>query len=103
MIARQAVDLINTIDPNKEQLYLYLPFQAVHGPIEVRFHYENLPIQDIEIFFFQYQKLKILSKCFLYFSYFCSSRGGSNEYQQFMFWSKNKKNRYTPVYPSLAI
>ena len=27
-------------------------------------------------------------------------RGGSNEYQQSMFWSKNKKNRHTPVYPS---
>ena len=23
-------------------------------------------------------------------------RGGSNEYLQSMFWSKNKKNRYTP-------
>ena len=23
--------------------------------------------------------------------------GGSNEYPQSMFWSKNKKNRYTPV------
>ena len=23
-------------------------------------------------------------------------RGGSNEYPQSMFWSKNKKNRYTP-------
>ena len=30
-------------------------------------------------------------------------RGGSNEYPQSMFWSKNKKNRYAPVYPSLAI
>ena len=30
-------------------------------------------------------------------------RGGSNEYRQSMFWSKNKKNRYTPVYPSFAI
>ena len=30
-------------------------------------------------------------------------RGGSNEYPQSMFWSKNKKNRYTPAYPSLAI
>ena len=28
-------------------------------------------------------------------------RGGSNEYLQSMFWSKNKKNRYTPAYPSL--
>ena len=26
-------------------------------------------------------------------------RGGSNEYPQSMFWSKNKKNRYTPAYP----
>ena len=30
-------------------------------------------------------------------------RGGSNEYPQSMFWSKNKKNRYTPVYPIFAI
>ena len=30
-------------------------------------------------------------------------RGSSNEYPQSMFWSKNKKNRYTPVYPSFAI
>ena len=32
-----------------------------------------------------------------------SRRGGSNEYPQSMFWSKNKKNRYTPAYPSFAI
>ena len=30
-------------------------------------------------------------------------RGGSNVYPQSMFWSKNKKNRYTPAYPSFAI
>ena len=30
-------------------------------------------------------------------------RGGSNEYPQCMFWSKNKKNRYTPAYPSFAL
>ena len=30
-------------------------------------------------------------------------RGGSNEYPQSMFWSKNKKNRLTPVYPTIAI
>ena len=29
--------------------------------------------------------------------------GGSNEYPQSMFWSKNKKTRYTPAYPSFAI
>ena len=28
--------------------------------------------------------------------------GGSNEYPQSMFWNKNKKNRYTPAYPSFA-
>ena len=30
-------------------------------------------------------------------------RGGSNEYPQSMFWSKIKKNRYTPAYPSFSI
>ena len=30
-------------------------------------------------------------------------RGGSNVYPQSMFWSKNKKNRYSPMYPSFAI
>ena len=27
-------------------------------------------------------------------------RGGSNEYQQSMFWNKNKKNRNTPANPN---
>ena len=30
-------------------------------------------------------------------------RGTSNEYPQSMFWSKNKKNRFTRAYPNLAI
>ena len=30
-------------------------------------------------------------------------RGGSNEYPQSMFWSKNKKKRYTPAFPSFTI
>ena len=29
-------------------------------------------------------------------------QGGSNEYPQSMFWSKNKKNRYTPANPSFT-
>ena len=29
-------------------------------------------------------------------------RGGSNEYPQSMFWSKNKKNRYTPRIPQFC-
>ena len=30
-------------------------------------------------------------------------QGGSNEYPQSIFWSKNKKKRYTPAYPSFSI
>ena len=30
-------------------------------------------------------------------------RGGSNEYPQSRFWSKNKKNMYTPAYPTFAL
>ena len=30
-------------------------------------------------------------------------RGSSNKYPQFKFWIKNKKNRYTPAYPSFAV
>ena len=30
-------------------------------------------------------------------------RGGSNEYPQSMFWSKNKKNIYTRVNPTFSI
>ena len=30
-------------------------------------------------------------------------RGGSNEYPQSMFWSKNKKNGHTHAYPSFTI
>ena len=30
-------------------------------------------------------------------------QGGSNEYPQSMFWSKNKKNRYSPAYLNFAI
>ena len=44
---------------------------------------------------------------FKYFSYFCSKHRlwvhGFNEYPQSMFWSKNKKIRYTTPYPSFAI
>ena len=29
-------------------------------------------------------------------------RGSSNEYPQSMFWTKNKKNMYTPAYPSFT-
>ena len=77
-----------------------------------RVHYENLPMQYTEIFLalkiesFQLKKFDI----FLIFAQNIDCgytlepprRGGSNEYQQSIFRSKNKKNRYTPAYPSFA-
>ena len=76
-------------------------------------HYQNLPMQYTKIFFsskienFHQKKFDI----FLIFAQNIDCgyklepprRGGSNEYPQSMFWSKNKKNRYTPAYPSIAI
>ena len=62
-------------------------------------HYENLSMQCTEIFKvvknenFQYKIYDI----FLIFAQNIdcgyTRRGGSNEYPQSMFWSKNKKNR----------
>ena len=77
------------------------------------FHYENLPMQYTEIFSiikiekFQLKKFDI----FLIFAQNIDCgytlepprQGCSNEYPQSMFWSKNKKNRYTPTYPSFTI
>ena len=56
-------------------------------------------------------KMKIFTGKFLVFLLFLlqnidcgySLEGSSNEYPQSMFWSKNKKNRYTSAYPSFAI
>ena len=76
-------------------------------------HYENLPMQYTEIFIavkmkdFHQKKFDI----FLIFAQNIdcgytlepSRRGGSNEYPQSMFWSKNKKNRYTPANPSISV
>ena len=75
------------------------------------FHYENLPMTEIflvlKIEHFQLKKFDI----FLIFAQNIDCgytlepprQGGSNEYPQFMFWSKNKKNRYTPAYPTFTI
>ena len=69
-------------------------------------HYENMPMQNTAIFKIVKKKLKI----FYFFLIFAQNidcgytlepprRGGSNKYPQSMFWSKNKKNRYTPCIP----
>ena len=75
-------------------------------------HYDNMPMQYTEIF----SPVKIENfqwKMFDIFLIFAQNidcgytlepprRGRSNEYPQSMFWSKNKKNRYTPAYPSFT-
>ena len=76
-------------------------------------HNENMPMQYTETIFgcknenFHWKNFDI----FLIFAQNIDCgytlepprRGGSNEYPQSMFWSKNKKNRYTPAYPSFTI
>ena len=76
-------------------------------------HYENMPILTYRKFY--HQKLKIFRKkksdifhisaqnidCG--YSLEPPRRGGSNEYSQSMFLSRNKKNMYTPVNPSFTI
>ena len=76
-------------------------------------HYENLPMQYTGIFWalkienFQLKKNDILlmfaQNIDCGYTLEPPRRGGSNEYPQSMFWSKNKKNRYTPAYPSFSI
>ena len=56
-------------------------------------HYENMPMQYTEIFKVFAQNIDCG------YTLEPPRRGGSNEYPQSMFWSKNKKNRYTPVKP----
>ena len=78
-----------------------------------RNHYENTPMQYTENYLVVKNE-KFHWKIFDIFLIFAQNidceytlepprRGGSNEYPQSMFWSKNKKNRYTPAYPSFSI
>ena len=57
-------------------------------------HYENMLMQYKERF-------KVVKN--ENFSQKNFDLGGSNEYPQSMFWSKNKKNRYTPANPNFTI
>ena len=67
-------------------------------------HYENLPMQyTVVVFFlFFFSSVKIHRKILIFFLFLLQNidcgytlepprRGGSNEYPQSMFWSKNKK------------
>ena len=94
----------------KEQLC----FDRHHYPHKPHFyHYENTPMLNID--FSEIVKIEnFQQKIFDIFLIFAQNidcgytlepprQGGSNEYPQSMFWSKNKKNRYTPAYPSFTI
>ena len=85
-------------------------------PAKFKVHYENTPMQYTEMFWVV-KNLKFDKNFFyIFFSFFFLAqnidcgyalepprRGGSNVYPQSMFWSKNKKNKYTPAYPSFVI
>ena len=58
---------------------------------------ENFQQKNIDIFLIIAQNIDCV------YTLVPPRRGGSNEYPQSMFWSKNKKNRYTHSYPSFAI
>ena len=78
------------------------------------FHYENTPMQYTEILTSVKNEEKKSEEKIDILLIFAQDidcgytlepprRGGSNEYPQSMFWSKNKKNRYTPPLPSFPI
>ena len=82
------------------------------GKLLFPLNYENTPMQYTEIF--SAVKIENFIRKILIFFIFAQNidcgytlepphRGGSNGYPQSMFWSKNKKNRYTPANPSFAI
>ena len=73
-------------------------------------HYENMATQYTDIFFFFLVVNNLeFHYVLLYFLIFAQNivcrytlepphRGGSNEYPQSMFWSKNKKKIYKPMH-----
>ena len=60
---------------------------------------ENFQLKNFDIFLIFAQNINI--NCG--YTLEPPSRGGSNEYPQSRFWSKNKENKYNPAYPSFAI
>ena len=58
---------------------------------------ENFQLKNVDIFLIFAQNIDCG------YSLEPPRRGGSNEYPQSMFWSKNKKNKCTPSNPSFSI
>ena len=65
-------------------------------PLKPHFYIVKLGYAEVNLFF-----LFLLEN--IDCGYSLERLGGSNKYPQSMFWSKNKKNRYTPAYPRCAI
>ena len=85
----------------------------MYTPINPSFHYENMPIQiyrknltpKIENFQIKNANIFLISAQNIDCGYSLEPprRGGSNEYPQSMFLSRNIKKIYTPVNPSFTI
>ena len=92
--------------------YLSFLYVKIIYNAQIPFHYENLPMQNTEIYRevgkFSLEKKKDIFLIFAQnidcgYTFEPPRRGGSNEYPQSMFWSKNKKNMCTPANPSFSI
>ncbi|KAK3596800.1 hypothetical protein CHS0354_036639 [Potamilus streckersoni] len=42
IFTERAIDILNAVDPRNESLFLYLPFQSVHAPLEVPEKFEKI-------------------------------------------------------------
>ena len=74
-----------------------LRYQFSSKCLQITLYYENLSTQYSFIFLIFAQN----KDCG--YTLEPPRRCSFNEYPQSMFWSKNKKDRYTPAYPSFAI
>ena len=82
-------------------------------PFLLRIHYENTPIQYNGIFYGYKNEKFHMKKCYLFvtfgrnwdcwYSLEPPHRGGSNEYPQSMFYSRNKKNNVYPCKPQWGL
>ena len=62
-----------------------------------------LKIENFQLKIFMFFLFLLKKKIYCGYTLEQPRQGGSNEYPQSMFWSKNKKNRFTPVFPNFAI